>query len=50
MIQAVGDISAEHQELVKKVFLKHDLNIEFTGVDRLADIKTISFMKNQQRF
>ncbi len=30
MIQAVGEVSIEHQELVKKAFLKYDLNIEFT--------------------
>lgn len=46
MIQAVGEISIEYQELVKKVFLKHDLDIEFTGIDRLASIRTISFDKN----
>lgn len=49
MIQAVGEISIEHQELVKKVFLKYDLDIEFTGIDRLADIKTISFDKKSTR-
>lgn len=49
MIQAVGEISIEHQELVKKVFLKHNLDIEFTGIDRLADIKTISFDKKSTR-
>ena len=43
MIQAVGEISLEHQELVRKVFLKHDIDIEFTGIDRLANTKTISF-------
>jgi len=56
MIQAVGEISLEYQELVKKVFLKYDLDIEFTQIDRLADIKTISFDKrsthilNQREF
>lgn len=49
MIQAVGDISIEHQELVKKVFLKYDLDIEFTSIDRLADITTISFDKKSTR-
>lgn len=49
MIQAVGEISIEHQEFVKKVFLKHDLEIEFTGIDRLADIRTISFDKETTR-
>lgn len=49
MIQAVGEISIEHQEFVKKVFLKHDLEIEFTGIDRLADIRTISFDKEATR-
>lgn len=49
MIQAVGEISIEHQELVKKAFLKHDLNIKFTGIDRLTDIKTISFDKKSTR-
>ena len=49
MIQAVGEISTEHQELVKKVFLRHDLDIEFTGIDRLADINTISFDKEATR-
>lgn len=45
MIQAVGEISIEYQELVKKVFLNHDLDIEFTGIDCLANIATISFDK-----
>lgn len=49
MIQEVGEISIEHQEFVKKVFLKHDLEIEFTGIDRLADIRTISFDKETTR-
>lgn len=49
MIQAVGEISIEHQELVKRVFLKHDLDIEFTGIDRLADIRTISFDKESTK-
>ena len=49
MIQAVGEISIEHQELVKKVFLRHDLDIEFTGIDRLAEIRTISFDKESTK-
>jgi catechol 2,3-dioxygenase-like lactoylglutathione lyase family enzyme len=48
-LQAVGEISIEHQEFVKKVFLKHGLNIEFTSIDRLADLKTISFDKKSTR-
>lgn len=49
MIQAVGDISVEYQELVKKVFLKHEINIEFTGIDRLTEIRTISFDKKSSK-
>jgi catechol 2,3-dioxygenase-like lactoylglutathione lyase family enzyme len=49
MIQAVGDISVEYQELVKKAFLKHEINIEFTGIDRLAEIRTISFDKKSSK-
>lgn len=49
MIQAVGNISVEHQELVRKVFLEHGLIVEFTGIDRLADIKTISFDKEASK-
>ena len=45
MIQAVGNISIKHEELVKKGFLKYGLTIEFTTIERLADIKTISFDK-----
>lgn len=46
MIQAVGDISIEYQELVKKVFLKYSLDIEFRNIDCLTGIRTISFEKN----
>jgi catechol 2,3-dioxygenase-like lactoylglutathione lyase family enzyme len=49
MIQAVGEISLEHQELVKKVFLKNNLDIVFTSIDRLADMKTISLDKKSTR-
>lgn len=45
MIQAVGEISKEHQALVKKVFLKHELDIEFRDINALADIRTITFDK-----
>ena len=41
MIQAVGDISDVHQELVKKVFLQNDLAIDFIDIDRLSKAKTI---------
>lgn len=49
MIQAVGEIPIEYQELVKKVFLKHELEVEFTGIDDLVDAKTISFDKKSTR-
>lgn len=43
MIQAVGEILKEHKELVKKVFLKHNLDIEFKDISQLSDHRTISF-------
>lgn len=45
MIQAVGEISIGHQELVKKTFLKYGVILEFTSIDHLAEITTISFSK-----
>jgi len=45
MIQAVGDISLEHQKIVKKVFLKYDLDVEFKEIDYLKDSRIISFDK-----
>lgn len=44
-MQAVGEISKEYQGLVKKTFLKHDLNIEFQGINSLSDDRIISFDK-----
>jgi len=49
MIQAVGEITVENQKLVKDVFLKHDLEIEFRSLDRLEKIKTISFDKQSTK-
>lgn len=45
MIQAVGQLSFEYQELVKNSFNKHGLNIEFTSIDRITNNPTISFDK-----
>ncbi|GAB4017393.1 MAG: hypothetical protein Fur0010_18000 [Bdellovibrio sp.] len=45
MIQAVGQLNYEYQELVKKTFLKHGLVVEFTSIDRITNIPTISFDK-----
>lgn len=45
MIQAVGEITTEHQKLVKNVFKKHDLEIKFTAIDDLVDSRIISFDK-----
>lgn len=50
MIQAVGKISFEHQELVKKTFLKHDLDIKFTGIELLADSRIILFDKDSTKY
>ena len=49
VIQAVGQISAENQKLVQKIFLKHGLNIEFKEVDRLSQGRTISFDEKSTR-
>lgn len=49
MIQALGDLLPVHQELVKKVFLKYDLSLEFVESHRLVDTDTISFDKSSTK-
>lgn len=49
MIQAVGKLSIDHQSLVKQVFLKHKLNINFVDLDQLDEKKIISFDKESTK-
>ena len=44
-IQAVGDISAAYQGLVKKTFLNNELVVEFKQISQLVDSHVISFDK-----
>lgn len=49
MIQAVGKIPHEKEEFVKKVFLKHNIEIDFSELKDLAEGETISFDKEATR-
>ncbi len=49
MIHAVGNISLKYQDFVKRSFLKHNLIIEFTSIDRVTNIVTISFDKDSTK-
>ncbi|PIP93551.1 MAG: hypothetical protein COW00_02060 [Bdellovibrio sp. CG12_big_fil_rev_8_21_14_0_65_39_13] len=50
MIQAVGDLSPEHRELVSRVFLKQGLGIEFVAPEQLHEGRVISFEKKATTF
>jgi catechol 2,3-dioxygenase-like lactoylglutathione lyase family enzyme len=43
MINAVGNLSSEHQELIKKTFLEFGQEIKFSSLDQLACPTVISF-------
>ena len=45
VVQAVGKISSEYQELVKKTFLRNELEVEFKQIGQLTDTYIISFDK-----
>ncbi len=49
MMQAIGNISPEHQELVKQTFLKHQMPLEFVSINTLEAQKPISFDKDTSK-
>jgi catechol 2,3-dioxygenase-like lactoylglutathione lyase family enzyme len=49
MFAAVGDISSKYEELVLRVFNKHQLNVNFCSIQSLVSDNVISFSKSSSK-